>query len=82
MKALRKGARRNHGCVAVLAGAARADEAVLRALVALDACVLEGRPVGLAVAKPRDVARGDLLQRNADELGRTRMAGDGRGGAH
>jgi len=47
----------------VLAGAAGADEAVLRALVALGLRILERGPVGLAIAKARDVAGRNLLQR-------------------
>ena len=72
----REAARRYGGRVAVLAGAARADETVLRTLIALDLRVFEGGPVGLAVAKARDIARGDFFQRHARELRRARMAGD------
>src|SRR5262249_3319193 len=64
---------RDDARVAVLAGAASADEAVLRALVALDLGVLERRPVGLLLAEAPDILLHDLLDRHADELGRTRM---------
>src|SRR5215471_21120266 len=67
---------RDHGRVVVLAGTAGADEAVLGALVALDLGVLERRPVRLLLAEAADVALHDLLDRNADELGRTRMPGN------
>src|SRR5712671_5465457 len=39
-------ARRDHGRVAVLAGAPRADETMLSALVALYLGIFEGRPIG------------------------------------
>ena len=49
---------RDDGRIAMLAGAAGADEAVLRAFEALDLGVLEGRPVGLCLLytspSPRD----------------------------
>src|SRR5688500_13440999 len=70
----REAARRDDVDVDVLARAARADEAVLRALVAVDLCVLERRPVGLAVAKARHVARGDVLERGVGKLGRAGVA--------
>src|SRR5712692_266406 len=72
--AQREAARRNHAGITVLARAAGADEAVLRALVALDFCVLERGPVGLAVAETGDELLRDLLQRHAGELGRTGMS--------
>src|SRR3954470_15220619 len=72
----REAARRDGMRVAVLAGAAGAYEAVLRALIALDFRVFERGPVGLAVAKARDVAARDFLERHADELGRARVTGD------
>ena len=54
----------------MLAGAAAADEAVLRAPVALDFGVLEGRPVRFAVAEAQDVALGDLVERKILQFGR------------
>src|SRR5689334_2367933 len=56
----REAARRDGAHVGVLAGAAGADEAVLRAPIAVDAGVLEGVPVGDAVAEAGDVALQDL----------------------
>src|SRR5205085_1744692 len=61
----REAARRNDARIAVLAGAARADEAVLRAPEALDLGILERGPVRFAVAKARDVALRNLLDRHA-----------------
>src|SRR5262249_21583651 len=75
----REVAGRDHGRVAVLAGAARADEAVLRALVALDLGVLERRPVGLLLAEAPDIPIHDLLDRHPDQLGRARMTCDAHG---
>src|SRR5262245_57583961 len=66
--------RRNDGRVAVLAGAAGADEPVLRALVAFDLGVLERRPIRLLLAKAPDVFLHDLLDRNIDQFRRARMA--------
>src|SRR5262249_14682444 len=70
---------RDHGRVAVLAGAAGADEAVLRALVAFDLGILEGGPVRLLLPEAADIFRHDLLDRDVDELGRARMAGNAHG---
>src|SRR5215831_18630718 len=70
---------RDHGRIIVLAGAAGADEAMLRALVAFDLGVLEGGPIGLLVTKASDISRHDGLDRNALKLGRTRVAGDAHG---
>src|SRR5262249_24778562 len=47
--------RRDHARIAVLAGTARADEAMLRALVALDLGVLERRPIRLLLAEASDI---------------------------
>src|SRR5207253_6562353 len=71
--------RRDHGRIGVLAGAAGADEAVLRALVAFDLGVLERRPVGALLAEAADIPLHDLFDRHAFELGRTRMAGNAHG---
>ena len=49
--------------VAVLARAAGADEAMLRALEALELGVLERGPVRLPVAEARDILLCDLVQR-------------------
>src|SRR5262245_12254618 len=65
--------RRDHGRVAVLAGAAGADEPVLRALVALDLGVLVRRPIRLLLAKAPDVLLHDLIDRNIDQFRRARM---------
>ena len=67
---------RDHGRVVVLAGAAGADEAVLRALVAFDLGVLERRPVGALLAVAPDEFLHDLLDRHADEFRRARVSGD------
>src|SRR5262245_38010324 len=66
--------RRNDGRVAVLAGAAGADEPVLRALVAFDLGVLERRPIRLLLAKAPDVFLHDFFDRNIDQFRRARMA--------
>ena len=63
----------------MLAGAAGADEAVLRALEALDLGVLERRPVGALLAEAADEFLHDLLDRHAFEFFRARMAGDAHG---
>src|SRR5262244_2649622 len=47
--------RGNNRRIAVLAGAAGADKPVLRALITFDLGVLEGCPIGLAVAEAPDV---------------------------
>ena len=65
--------RRNDGRVGVLAGAAGADETMLRALVAFDLGVLERRPVRLLLAEPADEFLHDLFDRHADEFRRARM---------
>ena len=70
---------RDHGRIAVLAGAAGADEAVLRALVAFDLGVLERGPVGRLLAEAADVFLHDLFDRHAFQFLRTRMAGDAHG---
>src|SRR5262245_40577039 len=65
--------RRDDGRIAVLAGTARADEAVLRALVALDLGVFERRPIRLLLAEASDIFLHDVLDRNIDQFRRTRM---------
>src|SRR5215831_2529940 len=65
--------RRDDGRIAVLAGTARADEAVLRALVALDLGVLERRPIRPLLAEASDIFLHDVLDRNIDQFRRTRM---------
>src|ERR1051326_2273422 len=65
--------------VGVLAGAAGADEAVLRALEALDLGVLERGPVALLLAEAADVFLHYFLDRNAFQFLRTRVAGDAHG---
>src|SRR5262245_32014107 len=72
----RKIIRWNNVGIAVLARAARADEAVLRALVTFDLGVLEGCPIRLAVAKAPDIFLHDLLDRHTDELGGTGVSRD------
>src|SRR5438552_9269306 len=64
---------RNNGRIAVLAGAAGANEAVLRALVAFDLGILEGSPIGLLLADAADIFLHDVFDRNADEFRRTRV---------
>src|SRR5215472_7369304 len=54
---------RDDAGIAVLAGAAGADEAVLRPLEAIDLGVLEGRPIRLAVAEPAHIAIHDGFDR-------------------
>src|SRR5215813_11983367 len=71
--------RRDDGRITVLAGAAGADEAVLRALVAFDLGVLECGPVGLLLAEAPDILLHDLLDRNADQFSRARMTCDAHG---
>src|SRR5262245_30343146 len=66
--------RRDDGRIAVLAGTARADEAVLRALVALDLGVLERRPIRPLLAEASDIFLHDVLDRNIDQFRRTRMS--------
>src|SRR5262245_36703493 len=70
---------RDHGRIVVFAGTACADETMLGALVTLDLGVLEGRPVGLLVAKAPNISCHDVLDRDTFELGRTRMPGDAHG---
>src|SRR5262245_57200171 len=65
--------RRDDARIAVLAGTARADEAVLCALVALDLGVLERRPIRLLLAEASDIFLHDVLDRNIDQFRRTRM---------
>src|SRR5580704_17875292 len=72
-------ARRNDVRIVVLAGAAGADEAVLRPLVAVDLGVLEGGPVRLLVLEAADVFFHDVFERNTFEFFRARMTGDGHG---
>src|SRR6516225_9663164 len=66
--------RRDDGRIAVLARTARADEAVLRALVALDLGVFERRPIRFLLAKAPDIFLHDVLDRNIDQFRRTRMS--------
>src|SRR5262249_6267631 len=65
--------RRDDSWIAVLAGTARADEAVLRAFVALDLGVFERRPIRLLLAEASDIFLHDVLDRNIDQFRRTRM---------
>ena len=71
--------RRDHGRIAVLAGAAGADEAMLRALEAFDLGVLERGPVRLLLAEAADEFLHDLFDRHIDEFRRARMAGNAHG---
>jgi hypothetical protein len=70
---------RNDRRIAVLAGAAGADEAMLGALVALDLGILERRPIGLLLAEAADEFLHDVFDRHAHELRRTRMSGNAHG---
>src|SRR5262252_10600454 len=70
---------RNDARIAMLAGATGADEAVLRALVALDLGILESGPVGLAIAKPAHIPLHDLLDRNPNQFLGKRMPCDAHG---
>ena len=63
----------------MLAGAAGADEAMLRALVAFDLGVLERGPIRLLLFEAADIFFHDLFDRNALKLFRARMAGDAHG---
>src|SRR5262249_57409125 len=65
--------RRDDARIAVLAGPARPDEAVLRALVAFDLGVLECRPVRLLLAEAPDIFLHDVLEGNIDQFRRTLM---------
>src|SRR6185437_5753345 len=65
-----EGARRDDGRIAMLARAAGADEAMLRAAIAFDLRVFEGFPIPDLVAKAPDIALGDLLDRKPFDLGR------------
>src|SRR5262244_2384457 len=65
--------RRDDARIAMLAGPARADEAVLRAFVALDLGVFERRPIRFLLAKAPDIFLHDVLDRNIDQFRRTRM---------
>src|SRR5499427_567354 len=69
----REVAGRNDGRIAMLAGAAGADEAVLRALVAFDLGVLECGPVRLLVAEASDIFLHDVFERNIDQFRRAWM---------
>ena len=64
------------GGVAMLAGAAGADEAMLRAFVAVNLRVLEGGPVRRLVFESADVFFHDLFERNALKLFGARMPCD------
>src|SRR5262249_57437530 len=66
--------RRDDSWIAVFAGTARADEAMLRAFVALDLGVLECRPIRLLLAEASDIFLHDVLDRNIDQFRRTRMS--------
>ncbi len=57
----------------MLAGAAGANETVLRAFITLDFGILERRPVRLLVFEAADIFFHDLFERNALELFRARM---------
>src|SRR5262249_48383328 len=70
---------RNDRRIAMLAGAAGADKAMLRALVALDLGILERRPIRLAVAKPGHIAVHDLFDRDPDQFLVTGMPCDAHG---
>src|SRR6516165_3797103 len=72
---------RDDGRVAVLAGAAGTDEAMLGTLVALDLGILEGRPVRLLLAEAADELLHDLFDRHAHQLRRARVTGNAHGGA-
>src|SRR5262249_26661148 len=65
--------RRDDSWIAVLAGTARAEEAVFRAFVALDLGVFERRPIRLLLAEASDIFLHDVLDRNIDQFRRTRM---------
>src|SRR5256885_26071 len=67
--------------VAVLAGAAGADETMLRALVAFDLGILECRPIRLLVAEASDIFLHDFINGNADEFRWPRMACNAHGEA-
>src|SRR5262245_39070833 len=65
--------RRDDRWIAVLAGTARADEAVLRAFVALDLGVFERRPIRLFLAEESDIFLHNVLYRDIAQFRRIRM---------
>jgi hypothetical protein len=67
---------RNGVGIAVLAGAASTDKAVLRPPEALDLGVFKRRPVRLTIGKPRRIALHDVFQRHTNQLCRKRMSCD------
>ena len=69
-----KGTGGNDGVVFLPAGVA--DEAMLRPSIAIDEGVGEGGPVRLAVAETGDLPVGDVLDVDALEFRRSRMARD------
>src|SRR5258708_1915017 len=70
---------RYDGRIAVLAGAAGADEAMLGALVAFDLGVFEGGPIGLLLAESPDEFLHDVFDRHVHELRWTGMARNAHG---
>src|SRR5437763_6149307 len=75
-----EGARRDHAGVVMLARAAGANKAVLGPPVALDLGILEGFPIRNLVAKPADIALGDLVKAQRGDFRRHLVAGGGHGG--
>src|SRR5215471_5128730 len=73
----RKAARRDDGRIVVLARPAGADEAMLRAPVALDLGVLEGLPISRLLAEAPDIALGDLFEREPGNFRRYFVTGSG-----
>src|ERR1700688_2160916 len=65
---------RNDRGIAVLAGTAGADEAMLGALVAFDLGILERRPIRLLLAEAADEFLHDVFDRHIQELRRTRVS--------
>src|SRR6516162_1706802 len=72
-----KGARRDHRRILMLAGAAGADEAMLRTAIPVDPGILEGFPIALLVAKATNKALGDLVERQRSDFGRHLVPGFG-----
>ena len=70
---------RDNARIAVLAGTAGADEAVLGALVAFDLGILERGPIRLLFLEAADISFHDVFDRNTFKFFRARMAGDAHG---
>src|SRR5690242_6531872 len=70
----RETTRRDDIRIAMLARAARADEAMLRAAIAFRLGILERGPVGVLLAEAPDMGLHDVFERSALQLGRSWVA--------